>query len=185
MGTTSLYVEIVIIGLETMMWIISFFIYLTDIKYISLVENLLEKLPASIFILGMLYVLGLIIDRVADCFFNKVENKIRASSGFMTSSSILIWKKSDQEEYFKFTRSKIRILRASSINMPLLMLSIALNVFQYYGWQTSLFVFVIILGGILSGASLLGYMFTVKNYYNKAKILEIELKGREDAKQKS
>ena len=93
MGTTSLYVEIVIIGLETMMWIISFFIYLTDIKYISLIENVVEKLPAAIFILGMLYVLGLIIDRVADWLFNNIENRIRKSSGLMAASSILIWKK--------------------------------------------------------------------------------------------
>ena len=185
MGTTSLYVEIVIIGLETMMWIISFFIYLTDIKYISLIENIVEKLPAAIFILGMRYVLGLIIDRVADWLFDNIENKIRKSSGLMAASSILIWKKSDQEEYFKFTRSKIRILRASSINMPLLMLSLALNIFRYYGWRTSLFVFVIFLGGFLSVASLWGYVLTVKNYYKKAGILEKDLKRRKETQQKS
>lgn len=185
MGTTSLYVELVIIGLETMMWISSFFIYLTDIKYISLFEKILEKIPASIFLLGILYILGLIIDRVSDRFFNKVENTIRASSGLVAASSILIWKKSDQEEYFKFIRSKIRILRASSINAPLFTLSMVLNISRYYGWKTPLFVFVIIIGGILSAASLWGYVLTVKNYYNKAKILENEIKRREDAQQRS
>ena len=185
MGTTSLYVELVIIGLEAMMWIIAFSIYLTDIKYISLIEKLLEKLPVSIFILGVLYILGLIIDRVADGLFDKVENKLRASSGLVAASSILIWKESGQEEYFKFTRSKVRILRASSINMPLFMISMALNVFQYYGWRTSLFAFFIILGGILSGATLWGYVLTVRNYYNKATVLEIELNRREDARRES
>ena len=118
------------------MWISSFFIYLTDIKYTSLIEKFLEKIPASIFLLGILYILGLIIDRVSDWLFDKVENKIRTPSGLYTASSILIWKKSDQEEYFKFTRSKIRILRASSINAPLFTVSMVLNIFRYYGWRT-------------------------------------------------
>lgn len=183
MGTTSLYVELVIIGLETMMWITSFSIYLTDIRYISLVEKLVEKVPVTVILLGVLYVLGLIIDRIADHVFNEMENRVRRFSGLEAKSSILIWKKSDQEEYFKFTRSKIRILRASSINLPLLSLSVVLNISQYYGWRTLFFWFAMILGGVLSCFSMYGYKLTLKNYYSKARILEIDIKKREDIQQ--
>ena len=103
MGTTALYVELVIIGLETAMWIAAFSIYLTDVQYISLIGKLLGILPASVLLLGILYILGLITDRVADYLFDKEENKIRLNSGLHAKSSILIWKKSSQEEYFKFT----------------------------------------------------------------------------------
>ena len=181
MGTTALYVELVIIGLETAMWIAAFSIYLTDVQYISLIGKLLGILPASVLLLGILYILGLITDRVADYLFDKEENKIRLNSGLHAKSSILIWKKSSQEEYFKFTRSKIRILRASAINLPLFTVSIVLNVSRYYGYQTNFLGFIVILGTALSLFSLYGYKQSTENYYNKARILEITLEGRECA----
>lgn len=124
MATTSLYVELIIIGLETMMWITSFSVYFTDIQYIFVIEKIIETLPASVFLLGVMYILGLIFDRIADLIFQKTENQIRVKSGLKAQSSILVWTESKQEEYFKFTRSKIRILRSSAINIPLFVISI-------------------------------------------------------------
>ena len=63
MATTSLYVELIIIGLETMMWITSFSVYFTDIQYIFVIEKIIETLPASVFLLGVMYILGLIFYR--------------------------------------------------------------------------------------------------------------------------
>lgn len=176
MGTTSLYVELIIVGLETIMWISSFSVFLTDIKYISVIKELIEKLPASIFLLGIMYILGLIFDRVSDLIFRKMENQIRSNSGLEAKSSILIWKASKQEEYFSFTRSKIRILRASTINIPLLVASIALNVFKYYQSKHMFLAFILIVGCALSYFTFVGYKQSIINFYNKAKILEEELK---------
>ncbi len=179
MGTTALYVELVIIGLETMLWILSFSIYFTDIQYLSIICELLEKLPATALLLGLLYILGMIVDRAADKFFEKTEEKARAKSGLHAESSILIWKKSGQEEYFKFTRSKIRILRASVLNLPLLAVAIALDIFRYYGWRKPFFCFTVFVGAALSVLSLYGYKRTMKNYYAKARILEAEIERSE------
>jgi len=179
METTSLYVELVIIGLETTLWITSYSIWLTDIKYLSVLTNAVEKLPASVFLLGIMYVLGLIVDRVADLSFKKVENRIRNSSGLEVKSSILIWKRNDQENYFKYTRSKIRILRASSINIPIFTVSVLLNIFKYYN-NIFLLLYVAVIGGGLTYFSFKGFKQATRNYYNKARILELELQKKDN-----
>ena len=183
MGTTSLYVELIIIGLETIMWIASFSIFLTDIKYISIIKNIVETLPASIFLLGIMYILGLIFDRVTDLIFTKTENQIRNDSGLEAKSSILIWKECGQEEYFKFSRSKIRILRSSSINIPMFTISIILNIVKYYQSEYLLLLFVAIIGSALSYFSLAGYRQTITNFYVKARILEMALNQHTGNKQ--
>lgn len=175
MGTTALYVELIIIGLETMLWVASFSICLTDIKYISIIEKIVGTLPASVFLLGIMYILGLIFDRVSDLIFQKTENQIRDNSGLKAKSSILIWTESNQEEYFKFTRSKIRVLRSSSINIPLFVISITMNIVKYYRAGYLFLPFVVVTGCILSYFSWAGYKQTITNYYNKARILEIAL----------
>ena len=44
METTALYVELIIIGLETSLWITSFIIYLTNLSILKYVGILLEKM---------------------------------------------------------------------------------------------------------------------------------------------
>ena len=179
MGTTSLYVELIIIGLETMMWIASFSVCFTEIQYIFVIEKIIETLPASILLLGIMYILGLVFDRIADLVFQKTEKQIREKSGLKAKSSILVWTESKQEEYFKFTRSKIRILRSSTINIPLFVISIIMNVVKYYQSGYLFLLFVVVTGCILSYFSWAGYKQAITNFYNKARILEKDLKKRD------
>ena len=179
MATTSLYVELIIIGLETMMWITSFSVYFTDIQYIFVIEKIIETLPASVFLLGVMYILGLIFDRIADLIFQKTENQIREKSGLKAKSSILVWTESKQEEYFKFTRSKIRILRYSAINIPLFVISIIINIVKYYQSKYLFLIFVAVTGCILSYFSWTGYKQAITDFYNKARILEKDINKRD------
>ena len=174
METTSLYVELIIIGLETSMWLASSFLWVTDICNAYIVAKMLDKLPASILLLGLMYVIGIIIDRFADMIFKKKENIIRKESGLKSKSSIVIWTKSKQEEYFKFTRSKVRILRASIINIPLFTVSAILCIIKYMDATKNyqLILFAVICGIFFSWFSYKGYKEALTNYYNKAKILE-------------
>ena len=77
METTSLYVELIVIGLETITWLASFSVYFTDIEYISAIKAIVEKLPASIFLLGIMYIVGLIFDRASDLIFRKKEGSMK------------------------------------------------------------------------------------------------------------
>lgn len=177
METTALYVELIIIGLETSLWITSFIIYLTNLSILKYVGILLEKLPASILLLGIFYVLGMIFDRIADLTFTKSENKIRIKSGLEAKSSIIIWKQADQESYLKYTRSKVRILRSSSLNIPLITFSLLLNITKYYKSPLRLLFFLIVVGILISYFSFKGYKQTVASFYDKARILELDKKN--------
>lgn len=180
MATTSLYVELIIIGLETFIWIASFSLCLTDIKYVSVIRNIIEKLPASIFMIGILYILGLIMDSFADRMFENLENSIRQKSGLRAKSSVLIWKNSGQEEYFKFVRPKIRVLRASSINIPLVTASLIWVCLKYCKPESLLllFLYISIIGGFLSVSSYKGYKKTLATFYTKAHILEESIEDK-------
>ena len=74
METTKLYVEYIIVGIETLAVImLILFIaigddFLQDIIYIT------ENIVPSIIMTGVCYILGLIVDRMADIFFEKRKN---------------------------------------------------------------------------------------------------------------
>ena len=172
METTALYVELVIIGLEVSLWITSFSIYFTDVKYFPQMIETMEKLPVSILLIGVMYILGLIFDRAADTLFAPVEKCCRFKSGLVADSTILIWKKSNQEEYFKFTRSKLRILRASSINVPLFFIALLLNIVRGIGWEAVIFWFALAIGIGLSIFSVWGCWDAMMKFYKKSAILE-------------
>ncbi len=172
METTALYVELIVIGLEVSLWLASFSVYFTDVKYLPMMAEVLGKLPVSILLLGVMYILGLLLDRLADLLFMRLERYCRTKTGLKSASTILIWKKSGQEEYMKFSRSKIRILRASLLNVPLFFLSLLLNVARCCGGKSAIFRFVLAVGIVLWLSAALGWWGAVKSFYQKAAILE-------------
>ena len=126
-----------------------------------------------------MYILGIIFYRIADLIFQKTENQIRVKSGLKAQSSILVWTERKQEEYYKFTRSKIRILRSSAINIPLFVISIIINIVKYYPSKYLFLIFVVVTGCILSYFSWICYKQAITNFYNKARILEKDINKRD------
>ncbi len=182
METTALYVEMIIIGIETSVWIGIFSGILTDFWIWEKFSHLIEKLPATILLLGILYVIGVTVDRAADTLCSGFEKKLKKASKLDASSSILIWKSAGQENYFTYTRSRIRILRASVMNFPLITLStiilINLKIKTYY-----LFCFFIaILGLLFTIFAFCGYKNSVESYYKKARLLELDIKKSKQKK---
>lgn len=176
METTVLYAEMIIIGLEASLWIGILSVMLTDLKTWSVIKYLFEKIPAAIFFLGMLYILGITVDRLADLLLSDFEKKIKKESKLDAKSSILIWKNAGQETYFLYTRSRIRILRASVINFPLITLSAFLLTYKLMPQYIFFISFVIFLGFLFTATAFRGYKETVTSYYKKARLLELEAK---------
>ncbi len=172
MKTTAFYVEQIVIGLETSIWIIAFITYFSDLTFLSTFKSVIEKLPASIISLGILYTLGMIVDRIADVLLENVENKARQASNLEAKSSIVIWKNENERDYSKYIRHRIRILRSSIINLPLITISLVLIIAKHTQSTVSLILFVIFIGVILSVSSFYGYKRSVFSFYNKARILE-------------
>lgn len=174
MESTLLYVEMIIIGIETFIWMCMFFINIIGNKSFTIIFNVLNNLTSSLILIGCLYIIGILMDRLSDIVFENTENKIRKKSGLEAKTTMLIWESADQEKYFDYTRSRIRIVRASIINIPL----IAISILWYLGFKSDLTLYIILIGTIFFWISWKSYCKTLKSYYNKARLLELNLKCR-------
>lgn len=144
METTQLYIELIIIGLETICWMC----------------------------VCIINIIGILMDRFADMIFQKGENKIRNASGLKAKSIFLVWKEHDAQKYSDYSRSKIRILRASIINMPLITISILWYILKYFEKPFVLAIYILFLGLLFTYVSWKSYNLSVKRYYDKACALE-------------
>jgi len=125
MGTTLLFAELLIIGAEVGLW---FFILI----YAILGEHLLGFLQTAhdfewqtlitVILLGIFYVLGIMFDRLADNLFhgwsrilrNKIIPNAKLPLGVMRFE--LGRDNTSLDRQLEYTRSRIRITRASSLN---------------------------------------------------------------------
>ena len=124
MSTTSLYVELAIIGLETLFGL--HFIVKSAWGDINLIKTMSTSTYSPIVFLGVIYVLGLIFDRIADSTLKPVERRIRAKvfskykDKIDTSemkTSLLIDVNDRQQKYIDFNRNRTRVIRGTAINI--------------------------------------------------------------------
>lgn len=176
METTHLYVELIIIGLETSVWMCMVYINIVGNQIAEIISKVLNNFSSSLLLIGLLYIVGILMDRLADMIYKKIENRIRKESGLEAKSSILIWKKYDQEKVSDYMRSRIRILRVSTLNIPLITLSFLWSVLVSAGTSLFLVIYIIIIGILFTYVSWKSYIKSVQNYYNKARVLELSNK---------
>ena len=86
------------------------------------------------------------------------------------------WKEYDTQKYSDYSRSKIRVLRASVINMPLITLSAVWYILKYTETFYILIIYVLILGIFFTYISWKSYNLSLKQYYDKARALETSKK---------
>lgn len=172
METTQLYIELIIIGLESSIWMCMFLINIIGNKVLNVISDILNNFSSSILFIGILYVIGILIDRLADILFQESEDKIRKKSGLKAKSSILIWKKYGTEKYAEYARSRIRILRATILNIPLITIGFILYIIEHGDKSYSIIIYVIFLGMLFTYVSWKSYNLSVIRYYNKACALE-------------
>ena len=158
METTLLYVELLIIGIETIGWITLFSLSFLNAEELASIASAFVRMPDSagtavvILLLGILYIFGMLIDRIADKLYFSVEEKCRKNANIKSKSTVLLWE--EAESYFRFVRSKIRILRASCVNIPLLTTSILVFGYRHGGFSCGLCLFCGVLGiAFFSGGS--------------------------------
>lgn len=124
LSTTSLYIELAIIGLETLLGL--HFIGKCLGFNTALIKTISESTYSSIIFIGAIYVIGLIFDRIADWILKPVERKIRDKvfikykdeiNASDIKTSLLIDINDRQQKYIDFNRNRTRIIRGTSINI--------------------------------------------------------------------
>lgn len=182
METTALYVELVIIGLQSSIWMISLVTFFTDEQFLLTIFDMFDSVPSSIFFVGILYIIGIIFDRLADIVFLKYEARQKREAKIISKNCGIIWEKSGREHFLQFVRAKIRILRASSLNMPIILLSICMNICKSDNINYWLLGLWIVVCSMLIAFSIVGCTLAIKKYYKGMKIAEDELGISSDVK---
>lgn len=172
METTELYVEYIIIGMETFLWItMGTFLIIGDI-FSDIISYCITNLLPSIMTIGLCYILGLITDRVADLFFEKRKQKIKIKYTTRCGTSIIVWEKYSNSTYAKFTLSRIRILRSTVLNSLIIGFLGTYLGYKYYNITLATFIF--FLACFIFFSSNFAHKDLLDNYYKKTSALEME-----------
>ena len=74
-----------------------FLIIMVGNEIVSTLNEIANKFSSSLLLIGILYIIGILVDRLANMIFQKGENNIRNASGLRAKSSGLIWRKYNVE----------------------------------------------------------------------------------------
>ena len=148
MSTTSLFVEILIIGIEALVWLGLFLSLVWNPgPYLDIFKH--YKDYAALFttlLLALAYVIGIIIDRLADSFYKILryhsDAPLPAPVGKMR---LLIMHGSEgMAKFLDYQRSRLRIARATVFNLLLTLIVIVIWLIHYN--VSDAFVFALVIG---------------------------------------
>jgi len=163
MNTTSIFVELVVIGLHTIIWV--GLIILTFTGYQNLDLEKVFTLNLALPILAITYILGILIDRASDIALAAQDDRLRSKydlrglPGFLSMRFYILSKSSEVYAQLEYTRSRLRIARASVLNFALSTLAAAPFVWFQLGktlaaeYRAMVCLVVVIIGGLLTWIS--------------------------------
>ncbi len=131
MGTTDLFVELIVIGIGALTWIVLFTFSIFGFDWVPTEQ--LFSVPALFPLLSFIYIIGIITDRLADVIFGnlwapKILRKHYSSSTDEINDRRLIYN-ADQflANLMEYGRSRLRIARGWAFNSGIIL--IAFNFF--------------------------------------------------------
>ncbi|MBD2465132.1 hypothetical protein H6G89_29425 [Oscillatoria sp. FACHB-1407] len=133
MSTTELFVELIIIGMGSAIWI---FLLIGSIFGLSWIDsNQLLSLPALIPFLALTYVVGIVFDRIADTLFERIwaeklfNQYYKNKTDFYDDRRIIYIHEGRLANLLEYGRSRLRICRGWTLNLILILLT--LNLFAW------------------------------------------------------
>ena len=172
MNTTNVFVELVVIGFHTLIWI--GVIILALFGYRNLDAEKLLTVNLALPILAMAYILGILIDRISDFFFISQDKKMRPVDKqkdlptFLTMRYYILNKSPNIYAQLEYTRSRLRIARASVFNFALTTIAVLLFLF----FQGSSLVSTQNLIIAIAITSLIGILLTLSSYQAWAALIK-------------
>ena len=126
MTTTLLFVELLIIGIEVALWMVLLALAVFDFSWLKAVATAGWEGVLTVLFLAICYTIGILFDRFADWFFSSVGRRLkeRIIPNPPEPYIVMRFKAARGDEYlnrlFEYIRSRMRIARASAINLPLI-----------------------------------------------------------------
>ena len=176
MEHTKMYIELIIIGFQTISWIILCVASSIGIK----IHELLSKYyfdNAIVITISLItcYVVGIIADRIYAWIVDiiKFEKNMKKQYNIKSKRTLFIWHARDEMEYYNFTMSRKRILRASVFNFSLGFIFLIVYIVRFKLYSNSILWAFAVLLIIFGFGAYKVYELLIKNYYEKAKDFEV------------
>ena len=181
MSTTLLFVELLIAGIQVVIWFVLLILTIFGYEWVSTfptqaLSNWQVLITATI--LSFVYVLGILFDRLADLIFSKWDRSI-AYKRFPNAPhafAVIRFQLSKDNEFlnhqFEYTRSRLRIARASSLNfaittiLALIFVATRLRDIQDY---SRLLIFIALTGIFLTSLAVITWYYLVRSYFGLIK----------------
>jgi hypothetical protein len=131
MATTNLFVELLVIGVGAACWVGLLILAAFGLEFTQ--SELFSAYPALVSLLAVVYLLGIISDRVADfvfdkCFSSPLRVRFFECKRDYQDARRLVFDSSDRlADMHEYGRTRIRICRGWSLNAVLI--AVCLNVF--------------------------------------------------------
>jgi len=157
MGTTDLFVELIVIGIGAFIWIVLATFSIFGYKWVPLDQ--LFSVSAIIPFLSIVYIVGIVTDRIADVLFDaiwgsRILSKHYADLNLARQDRRLIYSKDEYlANLIEYGRSRLRICRGWAFNALLIIIAsnffISTQISDDY-LKTKLFVWVNLLIGFIA-----------------------------------
>lgn len=166
METTKLYVEYIVVGMETLAIIFLVIFIIIGNAFLPIIKYCIKNIVPSIIMLGWCYILGLIVDRIADIIYDKRKMHIKEKYPIVAETSIIVWEHFKQDAFATFTLSRIRLMRSTALNSFAMLIVCTYAVRKYHcGWKITMLTVVGFL--TMAIASDLAHFNLLNNYYKK------------------
>lgn len=97
-----------------------------------ILDYCIKNIVPFIVMLCVCYILGLLVDRVADIILDVRKQKIKSEFKIQSKISILVWNHFEQNSFASFILSRIRLLRSTVLNSAILALVVPFAIDQYF-----------------------------------------------------
>jgi hypothetical protein len=176
MNTTALFVELIVIGAGFGIWLS--ILVLTVFNYDWVPWKDISSIIVLIPFISIVYALGIILDRIADRSFDHWSRKIfkkyfSSVSEYHTIKNYIYTNANEKIiNLFEYSRVRMRISRAWSINNILILISIPLFIWIRFpklqsNTKTSLLIFSTITFGLFTTASLFSWANLTNSEYKQ------------------
>jgi len=166
MSTTNLFVELIVIGVGAVTWLLLFVFSLFGYAWVP-TEYVLSAI-AAIPALAVVYVLGIISDRLADALFGLIWSDdlinpyFKDRKEYYNARRIILTRSERLSDLLEYGRSRLRICRGWAFNS--ILISIGLNFFIWTNFSGSSFTLTVsVFGTIFLLLIALGAWFAWRN----------------------
>jgi hypothetical protein len=179
MSTTNLFIELLIIGYMSCVWLAMLLAALFGPPPVGVILNFLEKaqLLVVIVLTSFAYFLGVLVDRLADTALGRwdelIQNRVRQPNepSILEMQASLFVQAPESVARFGYQQNRLRVVRAAVFNIGLLLISFLLFVILQPSHRPALTVgwAIMVVGLIIWVATVFTYFRVTLSYWQRTR----------------